>query len=294
MKIETGLMKMEWNSENDSVEAKNYLKDLGKLLGKLRGHVDIWSSTSRQHEYFDYSYSFTQTEDEARAITQLYNLSRGHALLLGRNCVTMDDVSIALKVVLSTASIERVAILDLLLAKGGKIMLSKVVKALPISKSTALKTMTELEALKVVDKQNVKIACNDTPEIRLRPEFNWLLSDEFIKLKEGFSPIDTSEYNWIDDSNDDGYHYYTTAERLVIFMRRFEKLERESVNGTVSGQKLKEELISSNKFFVGDAVEILREMVKVGYIEEIEYDSYRRRNDNHDLVSNNRGVERSY
>ena len=289
---ESGLLKMEWHSENDSIEAKNYLKDLGKLLAKQRGHVDIWSSTSRQHEYLDYSYSFTQTEDEARAITQLYNLARGHTLLKGRNYVTMDDISLAVKVVLSTASIERVAIFDLLLAKGGAVTLSKIVRTLPFSKSIALKTMTELEALKVVDKHNINIACNDTIEIRLRPEFNWLLSDEFIKLKEGFTPVDTSEYTKIEDHNDK--EYYVSVERFAIFIDRFERLERKSVNGTVSGQKLKEELISSNKFFVGDAVQILREMVRVGYLEQLEFDTYSRRHDSGDLVSNIYGVESSH
>ena len=97
--------------------ATPYIKELGKLLARLRGHVDIWSPKNADHEYSEYSYSYTQPEDPARAITQLYNLARGHALLMGRNYITLQDVTITVKVVLSTASVERTAIFDLLLAR---------------------------------------------------------------------------------------------------------------------------------------------------------------------------------
>ena len=166
---------------------------MGKLLAKLRGHVDIWSS--KKHEYSDYDYSFTQTEDPARAVTQLYNLARGHALFLGRNYITIEDVPITSKVVLSTASIERVSLLDLLLARGGRLTLSKAAKALSMSKSTILKTMTEHQLLKVVDLDDgVIVEFNQTKQITLKPGLGWLLSEEFTKLREGFIPVDNSRY----------------------------------------------------------------------------------------------------
>jgi hypothetical protein len=191
---ETQLLKIPWDSEKDDETAKDHLMNLGKLLARLRGHVDIWSQ--KNHEYSEYSYSYTQTEDPTRAITQLYNLARGHALLLGRSYIILEDVPIAAKVVLSTASIERVAVMDLLIAKGGQITLSKIAKVLSMSKSTALKTMTELAALKVVDiDDEYEAEYNNTKEIRLRPEFKWLLSEESVKLREGFTPVDNGEYN---------------------------------------------------------------------------------------------------
>jgi hypothetical protein len=196
---ETGLLKMEWSSEKDVLTAKELLKDLGKLLSNIRGHVDIWSSKNTQHEYSEYAYSYTQTEDPARAITQLYNLARAHALLLGRNYITIEDIPISIKVALSTASIERVAVMDLLLYKGGRLTLSKIAKSLTMSKSTALKTMTELSALKVVDMKDVEAEYNMTKEITLKSEFIWLLSEEFNKLRDEFTPVDNSDYD-----NEDG------------------------------------------------------------------------------------------
>jgi hypothetical protein len=45
---------------------------------------------------------------------------------------------------------------------------------------------------------------------------------------------------------------------------------------TVSGQELKLELVSSGKFFIGDAVQIIEDMVKAGKLEEVSFDTYRR------------------
>jgi hypothetical protein len=174
---ESGLLKIAWNSENDDDLAKDYIIKLGKFLAKIRGHVDSWSpkGTGHTHEYTEYSYGFTQSEDPARASTQLYNLARGHALLMGRNYITIEDIPIAVKVVLSTASIERVAILDLLLSKKQSITLPGIAKALPMSKSTALKAMTELAALKVVSMDDTVVGGNPTKKITLKEESSGFL-----------------------------------------------------------------------------------------------------------------------
>jgi hypothetical protein len=196
---ETKLPKVKWDSQNDDKQAKNYLANLAELLGRLRGHVNIWSearSSFKEHEYSEYSYSFTQTEDPTRATTQLYNLARGHALLEGRNSISLQrDLPIAIKVALSTASVERVAIIDLLLSKqDGELVLSDVADALSMSKATALKAMTELKALKVVEISETTKEYNKTIKVTLLQEFGWLFNEEFKKLREGFRPIDISSY----------------------------------------------------------------------------------------------------
>ena len=85
--------------------------------------------------------------------------------------------------------------LDLLLARGGRVTLSKAAKALSMSKSTILKTMTELSALKVVDLEDeVIVEFNQTKQITLKPDFGWLLTEEFTKMREGFIPVDNSKY----------------------------------------------------------------------------------------------------
>ena len=127
----------------------------------------------------------------------MYNLARGHALLNGRNYITLDDIPIAVKVVLSTASIERVAILDLLLARKASVAISEITRSLSMSKSTALKAMTALSALMVVKMEDTAIEHNYTKQVTLRNEFEWLFKDEFTNLRQGFNPIDTSRYDFV-------------------------------------------------------------------------------------------------
>jgi predicted ArsR family transcriptional regulator len=133
-------------------------------------------------------------EEPDRAMTQLYNLARGHALSQGRNYIALEDVPLVVKVVLSTASIEKVTIFDLLLAHKGKMTTSRIANSLNISNHTAHRTMTELKALSLVDMKKESGATNSEYQITLDPEFDWFLAKEFLQLREGFVPSDNSEY----------------------------------------------------------------------------------------------------
>jgi hypothetical protein len=88
-----------------------------------------------------------------------------------------------------------------MIRKKQSITLSGVIKVLPMSKSTALKAMTELAALKVVNMEDTVVGGNFTKQIILREEFNWLFSNEFDTLRQGFNPVDSSEYNTIDEDS---------------------------------------------------------------------------------------------
>jgi DNA-binding transcriptional regulator GbsR (MarR family) len=121
---------------------------------------------------------------------------------MGRNFITIDDIPITVKVVLSTASVERVAILNLLLHKKRSITLSGITNVLPMSKSTALKAMTALAALKVVNMEDTIVGGNFTKQITLREEFSWLFTDKFDKLRQRFDPVDNSEYDTVEEAKD--------------------------------------------------------------------------------------------
>ena len=92
-----------------------YILRLADLLAPLRGVAQTWETRGTQGS--DYSYTIPIVEHTSRAETQLYNLARGHALSNGRNFVTLDDISIVIKVVLSTGPVERVSVLDKLTSK---------------------------------------------------------------------------------------------------------------------------------------------------------------------------------
>jgi hypothetical protein len=118
------LPKINWNTSKDDVDAKRYIVRLARLLAYLRGVVPTWHTHDTRGS--NYGYGMAIKEECDRAITQLYNLTRGHALSGGRNYITLDDIPLTIKVVLSTASIERVTIFDLLLAYKGTMTTTQI------------------------------------------------------------------------------------------------------------------------------------------------------------------------
>ena len=116
------------------------------------------------------------------------NLARGHAILTGRNFLSIEDIPIVIKTVLSTAPLERVLIFDLLLNMEGTLNRSQVENFLSISKPTALRTMRELHVLGLVDFREEDDTYSKPSTISLKHEFEWFLSAEFNRLREGYSP----------------------------------------------------------------------------------------------------------
>jgi hypothetical protein len=182
----SGIPKVAWNCEDkDDEKSMKYIIRLGRLLAHLRGSVPTWDTSHSQGS--EYAYGIATIEEPPRAITQLMNLAKGHALSQGRNFITKEDVSIVIKVVLSTASIERVAVFDLLLAHGGKLQTPVIEESLNVTSPTALRTMTEFKAIGLMD-SNKNNGSSHVNEITLKPEFDWFLTTEFRKLRDGYKP----------------------------------------------------------------------------------------------------------
>ncbi len=129
------LSKIEWNDENNDKKTLDIILKLAKLLSHLRAVVSTWGKTDSEGS--DYVHAFATIEDPSRAMRQLTNLARGHALSQGRNYIIMEDISIIIKTVFSTASFERVRIFELLLSFNGKLTTSEIVESLNIADDTA-------------------------------------------------------------------------------------------------------------------------------------------------------------
>ena len=153
---------------------------LARLLAHLRGVAPTWNSNDSQGS--NYAYTLPTIEEPDRAMQQVTNLARGHALSQGRNYITLNNISIIISVVLSTASKERVTIFDLLLAHDGKLTASEISMSLNMSLPTARRTMLELWVLRLVDKDNPDDN-SSVKEISLKPEFRWFISEEFARLR---------------------------------------------------------------------------------------------------------------
>jgi hypothetical protein len=189
---ENGLPKMQWNNEKDDEDALRYIIRLARLLGHLRGVVPTWETKDTQG--LDYAYTVATIEEPDRAITQLKNLARGRALSQGRNYITLEDVPIIVKVVLSTASIERVKVFDLLLRHNGMLDTSDITNGMNTTKPTALRTMAELKALELVDLVELGEGDNTLKQIQLKHDFEWFLTEGFKDLRKNFEPADNREY----------------------------------------------------------------------------------------------------
>ncbi len=206
-KFNSDLKKMPWlngNAKDDEIaklglqkEAYMHIVKLGKLLAHLRGVVPTWSTHDTQGS--EYGFTLPTIEEPDRAMQQLANLARGHALLTGRNYITaQDDIPLIIKVVLSTAPIERVTIFDVLLAHNGILNVNQITKSLKVSEPTARRTMLEFDILGLVDRQEADLVGDDGVTrsgviMTLKEEFNWFLSEEFQNLRQGFKAEATKE-----------------------------------------------------------------------------------------------------
>ena len=209
------MAKIEWDRERDDKETIKIIARLALLLAPLRGHVVVYESSeypdflpvanannannnndSKSSIHNNISSGFSHRlpiiENPSRAAQQLYNLARGHALSYGRNYIIKDDVFLVIKVVLSTSMIERVLILDLLIANKGTLTTSQITESLRISSNTAKRTMTEFKGLELVtmERTNNEYAFNSEYKITLNSKFDWFLTDEFKKLRKEFTPTD--------------------------------------------------------------------------------------------------------
>jgi hypothetical protein len=188
---ESKLSRIVW-SKNDDRHTSRLIARTAMLLSHLRAVVKTLGETAG-HGGTDYAYATAIKEEPGRAVTQLRNLARGHALSQGRTHITMEDLPLIIKVVLSTASIDRVNVFDLLIAHKGQLTTTIIEDSLNMSSPTARKTMTELKAIELVEMSEVD-AKNHELQIKLKDGFRWFLGEDFAKLREGFIPTDNTEF----------------------------------------------------------------------------------------------------
>jgi hypothetical protein len=206
--------KMKWDQAKDDKGALKYIARMADVLSYLRCVAKVWESHDSQGS--DYAYTISQREVPRRAATCLTNLARGHALLTGRNWITLDDVPMIIKTALDTAQIERVSMFSLLLAHRGELTSNEILKSLNIARKTALRTMAELKAIDLVDIVDYKEAGqnNISKKIVLNPRFDWFLSDSMItKIFPHTTPIFSTV-----DGNGDGHDDGSQTEESVILV----------------------------------------------------------------------------
>jgi hypothetical protein len=270
--------KMKWDKSNDNKDALKYIVGMGDLLSYLRCPAKVWETRDSQGS--DYAYSISLRESPRRAITCLKNLARGHALLTGRNYITLDDVSIVIKTAFDTAAIERVSIFNLLIANNGRLTTEQIVQSLNVAGKTALRTMAEFKNIGLVSEEDFHQPGqnNLSKRITLDPRFNWFLTDPMItKIVPHTTPKSISE-------NGSGDGHKLDIEKLWPLFDELEREEQEDPanfvqadKNTVNRKNLHDKLVESGYFSTIDAEETIDEMVRMGKLEQVMMDTLRRR-----------------
>jgi hypothetical protein len=197
---------MRWDSSKNERDAMQCIVNLTILLGHLRREGGAFYNDRivalDETEERSYTYFAGEMEDVERAGNVLTNLARGHALITGRNYITIQDIPVVIKTVLSTARMQRVKSFIALLDYDGEITVVQLSRLLNISHSSATRLAVELKAIGLVNTQvtnNIEFTKNNNPTMQTvisldRNKFEWFLSDEFKRLRDEFTPVDNRKY----------------------------------------------------------------------------------------------------
>ena len=264
--------KMQWDYSKDDQAAIKTIAGMADVLSYLRCVAQVWDTSGSQGS--DYSFTISQREVPRRATTALSNLARGHALQNGRNYITLEDVPTVVKTAMDSAQIERVSMFNLLLAHGGKLTTTQMLESLSVSRKTALKTMLEFKAIGLIEIEDFHEPGqnNISKRMVLNPRLDWMLTDSVITK---FFPH-TKEKERVEEKVEDKEEEQK-EDITSIFWSVFERLENGN-GGTkiVNHKMLHEALVSSGRFYVGDATQIIDDMVKAGSLEMVSFHSYKR------------------
>jgi hypothetical protein len=292
MQEKNGLPKMVWDDNRNDAKATKHIARLADLIRSLRGVAEVQDTEDTYGS--TYAYSSTVLEEPWRANQQLHNLAKAHALIEGRNYITMSDIPLLIKVVLSTAPIARVAIFELLLAYKGTLRTADIESALDISPHTVHKTMTELNLVELVDMKKEGEFDNSPLTITLNSKFKWCLGTRFKQLREGFTPTrkprkqvpfskrgSNQGDNMDPDSakrakmSGDVIHDFPSA--FWIYFNEEEKIHEHepTIEGwkLVSESQLKQRLIASGRFTAGEAAQVIIDAIDTGRIRKIALDN---------------------
>lgn len=174
-----------WNKEKDDLNLMQIIARFAKILAKLRGSINTWGESSDPKKH-DHSQTITEMPDRLNQL--LYNLTRGHALICGKENISREDLEITFRVTLDSAPPNRSKIFKNLICNNGQLSTNEVMKILKCSRPVALKLMREMKILEIV---NTDGNMEDTTEtfggrpsqkIILKEKYKWFISNECKEL----------------------------------------------------------------------------------------------------------------
>jgi hypothetical protein len=176
-----GVRGVHWNRAGDEPELMLRIAGYAKVLALLRGTISVWREGSGDEE--TYNFSTPVIEKPHRAMSLLYALARGHALVHDRRQLAEDDLPVVARAALESTPNDRRAVVRVLLRNGGTATTGDVEQALRCSAPTARAILETLDHLGVGAFENPGPPA--PAALLLAEPLRWLLDDVAIQpLKE--------------------------------------------------------------------------------------------------------------
>lgn len=188
---------IEWDCKGDNEEAIKWIADIADFTALMRGDVAVYKD---KNEMATYENTRPEIEHSNRAMQAYTNLARGHALVCGREKLSMEDVPLVLRIALDTAQDPLPELILTLLRSGGMANLDVIQKSLRCGREKAKREAHKLVALGICESDmDFDDASMDLPsfdgigqkkkQLSLRGDFLWLL--------------DAQSRGWIPDCQDE-------------------------------------------------------------------------------------------
>jgi hypothetical protein len=166
-----GVRGVAWDRAADPGPVMLKIAQFAKVLARLRGTISIWREGSGDEE--SYNFSTPVIEGPQRAMSLLYALARGHALVQGRTQLTEEDLPIVARAALESTPNDRRSVMRLLLANDGVVTSAHLQKTLRCSAPTARAILETLDKLGLGELSNP--GPPEPATLTLDESFRWLL-----------------------------------------------------------------------------------------------------------------------
>ncbi len=181
-----------WDKTKDQANHLMIIARCASLLAKLRGTLN--TDRERNDAGEDLVYHSPVIEKPDRLNQLLYNLARGHAVALGREYITDEDMPCVALLACDSAPGHRAELLHALIQRSGRVSTGQVEKVLKVSKPTALHEMNNLKILGICEEWDPDDLTTEKG-IKFQEEFMWFCSEEcraHLQWNTGSNPLNST------------------------------------------------------------------------------------------------------
>jgi hypothetical protein len=199
-----GVRGVEWDRADDPADVMEEIANYAIVLARLRGTTTVWREGSGGEE--THNWKTPVIEKPTRAMSLLYALARGHALIHGREQLTTADIPLVARVALESTPNDRRKVTRAVLANNGTVATDDVQRAPGCSAPTARAILETLGVLRLGTYTNpgAHVAATFT----LANDLNWLLASKENGRREHDSRSEEvtalhAERHWVETSTMD-------------------------------------------------------------------------------------------